>query len=964
MKKAMAQFARTSETQSAKNPITDLSGGRPGKNIEDVERGAIDHLLNSGKPSTYHYDLWKSPLHNIRDYLHHQHPPKPVAPEDVLSATATGPAQETYIDPITNRRTAKYKDLDKYKPTTFEDATQTASTAPQYEDLDKYGPIQDRKPLSNKVDEKPYKDLDKYGPAKDVGTDPAQEKQAEYGDLDKYGPIRWHEPDGLRETTAEEDSKEYDDLHKYSATTLDDPFTQRTLTPEEQSKFYSDLDQYKPVEWNEPDGLPMQSSEELSKNYDDLHMYGPVHWNEPDGLRKLTPEELSKNYTDVHAYGPVVWSEPDGLRRLTPEEESKKYTDLDSYATPFTAPEATLRAYEKASMDRTVKGKPLAAKVEVPEEDLTQKYSDLDLYGPVHWNEPDGLRKLTPEELSKNYDDLHLYSGAFHWHEPDGLRYLTPEEQSKQYRDVPKYAAQGLAPESKWVHPEEASKNYKDLPKYREYDNADPEVARVHPEEASKQYKDLRTYAQYDNSGPDVDPVHPEEASKNYDDLNSYMPTTFDSPVESYLLRPEQAKACQNLYTYTPIGLNVPYARHSMLGDPVISGLKAPDSKAGSQTPENGPFAYQVKENRSSPSCETKSDVDNVDNLTAEDIRAATLRRAREISGSSEAPEPSESKTDLTGIYARDFPEEFTKSWRTEHSFSNSSLIPENQTEAAEEPVAEASSMDAEMSSMDESFPSEDGKLQPALDRHTDKLNMEDSYSHAPQGLETSFWEECGGKETLPTMEHHFAASQSRRGEPELYKILAYDSVTQIMNVAEATSSIHADTTASSPADILIRLSNPSKFLPHFKSLESQGYEIVSGSGDVLVFRKVRDASAEETPATPEPTPVRSMPVNPIDMMGRSAVGSFASPTGFVNYDTLDEFKDKPAPPFRDVSDNTQDEQGVSGAKPGKERKKRRLGRKLALGTVWIAGFAYAVGVMGEYFNARGFEAEARPRRL
>ena len=726
---------------------------------------------------------------------------------------------------------------------------------------------------------------------------------------------------------------------------------------------------YKSVYWNEPDGLRIQTSEELSKTYDDLHQYNAVHWNEPDGLRKPTPEELSKSYTDLGEYdGPVAWCEPDGLRRLTPEEESKQYNDLDTYAMPFTAPDSVLQAHEAAQQDRTVKGKVLAKKVEAPAENLTEKYEDLDKYGPVRWNEPDGLRMLTPEELSKRYEDLHLYGGAYQWHEPDGLRNLTPEEQSKRYRDVPQYVSRELAGESEWIHPEEASKNYKDLPKYKQYDNGDPAVPRVHPEESSKQYQDLSKYAQYGDAAPQyVQPedaskqyndfhMHPEESSKSYKDLGTYQPALFDSPLESFLLRPEEVAACQDLYAYNG-------GKPTILPDPVVYGsLKEFNTKAGSPFPDIGPFTYQGKANRLPPSS-PESNVDDVDNLTAADIRAATLRRAGIVdeTPSSEVREP---EVKLTGNYARDFPEEFSASWSVDNSPSKSTLFPNNQGEDKEATAADEKNVDAELSSMDESFSSESGRLQPALDRQLDKLKeTEDSYSHIPQGLETSFSEECDGKDTLPIKEHHFTPTQQPAGEPELYKILAYDSATQNITVAEATSSIQTETTPASLADVLTRLSTPSKFLPYFKSFEAQGYEVVSGSGDILIFRKVRAATEEASEPEPVPEPARrSMPINPIDMMGHPAVGNFASPTGFVNYDTLDGALEKPAPPFRNNDQDLKDPD-LSGEKT-KEHKKRNIGRKLALGTVWIAGSAYAVGVMAEYFKARGFEAEARPRRL
>ncbi|KAK7420502.1 hypothetical protein QQX98_002700 [Neonectria punicea] len=1010
IKKAMAALHRASNTNSGKKYVNvdevkswsdEFSGARPGKNIEDVERGAIDHLIRGDRPFSYEYDMWKSPLHNIRSYLESQRDS-----QTNMNTTAES-NNSSFIDPITNRRTSKnaskkspqYDDLNGYTAADFSEPSEPVNSSPKYDDLNSYGPIKDQAATGKAQGEK-YADLNKYEPVVD-GRASTRQRAPRYGDLDKYGAVHWNEPDGLRKTTPEEASKQYEDLAKYSTSNIDNPRTTRTLSSEEQSKVYDDLEKYQPVEWNEPDGLQKQTQEELSKNYDDLEKYDAVRWNEPDGLRNPTTEELSKDYKDLGGYDAVRWSEPDGLRRLTPEELSKNYKDLDAYDTPFVAKNSTLRAHEAAQMDATPKGKPLAAKVERPLEDLTSKYEDLDKYGPVRWNEPDGLRKKTPEELSKNYEDLHLY-GAVKWNEPDGLRMLTPEEKSKEYHDVPLYAPRDTEPEviAKRIHPEEASKDYKDLPAYHHYDNADSKTARVHPEEASKKYEDLDKYSAFDNNEPDLERVHPEQASKEYEDiskypsvgfeeatnteqvhpeelaktyedLDKYKPTTFDQADTPYPTHPEDAtKAYKDLHRYSAIRHNEPDGKSASQPDAVARGLGEFDSKAGSQDTRNGPsFAYPLdhRTNRSEPD----SIDSNADSLTAQEIRAATLRRAREIS---QETKPEESKghasldsseyETLTGNYVRDFPEEFSTSWSTENSPTKTTLFPKNQAQEVDEQenTLAADPDSAEVSSLDESFPSLDHKLQTAMDRHRTKMDREikDLYSHEPQGLETSFADECGGKTTLPTLEKHYKAKSPTSDLPASYKILAYDAASQTISVAEAKTTIHEADPASTLSDVLLRLSNPSKFLPHFETLQAQGYEVVSGSGDVLIFRKVREASENSVKhGTAGFAPTR---INPIDMMGKSAVGNFASPTGFVNYDALSETTEKPAPPFQPVPDLDQDD---SYRAPIKGRKKRRIGRKLVLGTAGLAGSAYAVATMGEYFSTKGISRdEPKQRRL
>ncbi|GJN80287.1 conserved serine-threonine rich protein [Purpureocillium lilacinum] len=909
---------RYCDADSVKSWSDDLSGLRPGRNIEDVEREAIDHLFGSNKARAKHGDPWM-PLQNLRSFLHSQRPPVDVTPESVLHATTTAGDHDSGIDPITNRKRAA-----------------TEETPETYNDLSGYSSA----PLD-----------DPNAPQKLT----PEELSKKYKDLDKYKPVSWNEPDGLRKTTREEDSKNYKDLDKYSNVKIDDPNAKQPLSPEEKSKEYDDLDKYKPVSWNEPDGLRKETPEERSKHYDDLHKYGPVRWNEPDGLRKLTPEELSKNYSDLQSYGPVAWNEPDGLRRLTPEEESKKYTDLADYKEGFVASDSILQAHEASQQDTTPKAEPLAPKVEVPFEDPSKQYDDLHKYGPVRWNEPDGLRKLTPEELSKNYEDLHKYS---------------------QYDNS--------GPATPRIHPEEASKQYEDLPKYRAFPNAGPETERIHPELASKQYKDLSKYpaAGYEEPSRKTH-VHPEELTKHYEDLDKYRPRKFDSPSRRYPIHPEEAtKFYADLTQYKPVMHNEPDGKPAAAPDVVANGLKAFDS-IGSRPSASG----------SSADGSGATGDDPLGSRTADQIRAEVLRKVRdssqkgklerakselELNWDAESKVAQDTvgrlkkKTEpvLTGNYVRDFPEEFASSWSTTNSRSKSTLYPNNRSEDGREAAARVTdqtveSEDTEFSSMDESFPQETSKLEPALNQGATRRRAkfasprglaghEDHYCKLPRGLQTSYAEECNGKPTWPTfVKHHKAKApketlnasmdQAEAERPALYKILAYDPTTQAITIAETTSGVHETTSSESPAAVLLRLSNPSKFLPHFAPLQSQGYEIVSGSGDMLVFRKVR-------PGSPESTLAQAMgaPVNPIDMMGKPVTGNFASPTGFVNYDGVAGEGAKPSPPLS--------EETYTGGRKYRGKKKRSLGRKVVVGTVWVAGIAYAVGVLGEYFSTGGLD--------
>jgi hypothetical protein len=927
--------------EQVKTWVGDLAGARPGSGIEDVERSAIDHLLRGDDKA----NIRKATLTNG----HHFAGLRP-------NEKASGNEDAGFIDPITNRRVHKtpktapkprYDDLEAYKPIDFVKATAEADSSPKYDDLDKYKPAKDvKKP---EPAEPKYDDLDKYKP--EIDETSTKEKPAEYDDLDQYGPVKYNEPDGQRKPTTEEDSKKYEDLDKYSSANVDSPLTQPQLTAEEKSKAYQDLNQYKPVYWNEPDGLKAQSAEELSKDYDDLGKYKAVYWNEPNGLRERTAEEVSKDYKDVGSYGPVQWSEPDGLRRLTPEEESKKYDDLDDYVNPFEASQSVLKAHEKAQMDTTMRGKPLAPKVDAPVEDFASKYDDLHLYGPVRWNEPDGLRKLTPEELSKNYDDLHLY-GAVRWNEPNGLRRPTAEEKSKSYKDTHLYAARDVSPPISRVHPEEASKAYKDLPGYRHFSNADA-TPRVHPEEASKQYNDLNAYASFENDAPQAEQVkakqykdlhkypsagyeettrqhvHPEELSKAYTDLGSYRPTEFVSQAQAYPVHPEEAsKVYQDLHKYTAVRHNEPNGNMSIPLDEVARGLREFDSKAGSQkSPDATSNAYCGTPNRSIPdSMETSVHMD--DSGSAETIRAAVLRRAHQNSQriKNQAGSDLEAGRTLTGNYARDFPEEFATSWSKSNSSSKSTLLPNNNSGGLSgEQVSTAIDND-ELASMDESFPMEATRLQPALDR-SGKVHK-DSYSHEPQGLQTSFSEECGSS-TVPVWEKRYepkAESSKTAKVPKAasYTILAFDSASKMMNVAQTTSNADDNNTPMSLPAALLLLAEPAKFLPFIQSLQKQGYEVVSGSRQMLVCRQIRPISGE----------FMNSSVDPFDETIRHG-GVFPTTDG-------------------------ETQRSRRGRNSGK---KMGLGRKVFVGTVGIMGGAFATASLVEYLSTKGMRPETKQTR-
>ncbi|KAG5301648.1 conserved serine-threonine rich protein [Histoplasma ohiense] len=101
--------------------------------------------------------------------------------------------------------------------------------------------------------------------------------------------------------------------------------------------------------------------------------------------------------------------------------------------------------------------------------------------------------------------------------------------------------------------------------------------------------------------------------------------------------------------------------------------------------------------------------------------------------------------------------------------------------------------------------------------------------------------EEDAGKSRLD--QNVEAKNSSSRSNPSQYRILVYDSLTmevKEMGISAGHSGSGEIPQLLHPTEALSRLSNPSRFLEHLPLLEAQGFEIVSGGGDILIFKKVK----------------------------------------------------------------------------------------------------------------------------
>ncbi|KAL2121300.1 hypothetical protein VTJ04DRAFT_5327 [Mycothermus thermophilus] len=376
-----------------------------------------------------------------------------------------------------------------------------------------------------------------------------------------------------------------------------------------------------------------------------------------------------------------------------------------------------------------------------------------------------------------------------------------------------------------------------------------------------------------------------------------------------------------------------------------------------------------------------------------EHSRSGAKKLFNSIHGTVESSAPTESlsategsipapatKRRLTGNYIEDFPEDFSKSWTDELSNTKSS-----------DPVSEQNS-------------SASDPLQPALDRLTTTTAAAATTNHKPT--------KTTQKKTTPNSPAAEPAILTSSPSPPsnqltIYKVLAYDPTTQSIHTAETTSSIipsyKRDTALPTPVKILLQLSHPAKFIPHLDSLCNQGFEIVGGKGDILIFRKVREGSGGASPAAAtEGTGDGQLSgvsagggrgggggatINPIDMTGqkrrwfsdKGAVHEddgydvsalrFSSPTGFVNYYDLagagvgggQHGLRGNGQEGSGSGGQTRSQQGRGGEASAEEdlRGQRRSNstsnwpRRVGLGLASLFGGVYAIGAVSEYSRKR-----------
>ncbi|KAK3988386.1 hypothetical protein QBC44DRAFT_309438 [Cladorrhinum sp. PSN332] len=649
-----------------------------------------------------------------------------------------------------------------------------------------------------------------------------------------------------------------------------------------------------------PDAVSSQGSGEFGNKE---AQYKPFHSHEPDGIYKAASKQEDSSQ-ELANYNDVRSQEPDGKYVIAEEEGFPE--ELSKYN--------AVRSHEPD-------GKYVISEEEGSPEELSK-------YNAVRSHEPDGKYKAMEEESSPK--ELSKYT-AVRGHEPDG-KYAVPytdpvpdpaevDHYSKPYMSHEpdgKYAATYAAP----------LKDDAELARYRPFRSHEPdgkyaaEVAAEGKDEEMDQYQGgFRSHEPNGKYAAETEQVTEESDLGNHEAYNSEDARAHTMPSEKIVTQNDA-----ELQTYKEVGHGEPVERNPAAlwnKDPAIANLLRQPTTEGKteyrKLVENLMARQATEEESQAAGSGSPSPPSNGHSSVADKV----LRRRR-----------------LTGQYVQDFPEDFAVAWSTEPSKTKSSLLPTDSSTSSGSDAPRAG----------HAIPAE--ALKPALERQNNYNPS--SLNAAAEGTST---------ETPPTM---------------LYKVLVYDPVMQAVDVAETTSMVPDSAAPLTPAEALLRISNPARFFPHFAPLQAQGFEIVSGSGDVLIFRKVRDPiqSPEATVKTAETfTSTKEAPINPIDMTGGSpynvAAGRFASPTGFVNYELPPEGTSARTRKIATLragnmtpEDKVRLEEMVSGAieinrqREEKEKKKSRLGKRVAVGAFSLAGFMYAVGVAGDSLKQGRFEVK------
>ncbi|KAL4976578.1 hypothetical protein BDW66DRAFT_51053 [Aspergillus desertorum] len=237
------------------------------------------------------------------------------------------------------------------------------------------------------------------------------------------------------------------------------------------------------------------------------------------------------------------------------------------------------------------------------------------------------------------------------------------------------------------------------------------------------------------------------------------------------------------------------------------------------------------------------------------------------------------------------------------------------------------------------------------------KTDFEDTYSKSPVGrVEDSVIipDEPTASTSSDPPDGQFLVEGLSQHEPsitatqppvtETYRVFAYDPSSAKIAEAETISSLQAPSDHLHPTKVLTRLTNPAKFLPCLNQMHAEGYEIMSGGGDILIFRK---APAENS-----------------KMFDSSEVCIHEHSTKSVQPTHEDLYTE---------SLSNRHSSTEQFRKSPQKSKATKMLRRMLVGGLATGGTCYALGVVSKYFRTGGrdgfgidgfteFESERRHR--
>ena len=242
---------------------------------------------------------------------------------------------------------------------------------------------------------------------------------------------------------------------------------------------------------------------------------------------------------------------------------------------------------------------------------------------------------------------------------------------------------------------------------------------------------------------------------------------------------------------------------------------------------------------------------------------------------------------------------------------------------------------------------SHDIKAEPKPENNNETIESHSNPTVSDEKVE-NLQETAATEQSSKQEQEQFSNAELHPAKAKEYRILAYDSSTQNIITAETTSSTYDQYTKNKsiePSEILSRLNNPAKFIYHLGEMQRDGYEIVSGGGDILVFRKV--SSEDNSTVLPESTSNNNNAT--IDTSADADIrGTIAKSADQKDHSTTHNEREQELP-------FTEPPSTIGG-------KFRRTIHRMILAGSATAATCYAIGAVCEFFrtggaDGRGFDA-------